>query len=771
MKKLLLLFALLCITVSNAQINTQVTAYAVCDSNNDGMAVFDLTSKVPEILNNLNPAIHTTTFHETLTGAQTGTMTILNPSAYFNISFNIQQIYVRVVNTQTSTTSFTSFTIVVNPTPIANPASLFFCDPLELVIYNLNSSIPQIIGGAVSFTVSFHLTQADAQNNVGPIPGDFFVPTVQPVQILFARVQDPTTGCFAITTLTLNTNNCTPQTCAAPTNLAVTNISSTSAVLSWNTQIPGAWQILVLPFGSPAPTASIAGWIASTTNPFVVTGLMPDVCYSFYARNVCGPNSGGASTWTGPVSFCMFNCSNNAQCLESLELIAFIDTNNNGVKDVGESNFYNGNYVYSINSGTPIYASSNNGNFYIFENNPANSYQLSYTVNAGLGSYYSSSSTYSNVSVPTGGGSTTYYFPITQLQPYNDLEVQIVPYNNPRPGFTYTNAIHYINKGAQTVNSGTVTFTKSTAVSISNISQSGTTTTPTGFSYTFSNLAPNDSRTILVTLQVPTIPTVNLGDLVTNSASIVPSAGDAFPIDNNFSITQTIVGSYDPNDKMEAHGRKIDIDDFSSTDYLTYTIRFENTGTANAEFIRVEDTLNASLNASSVVILNSSHTFDVRRINNKLIWNFYNIQLPPTVNSPTLSHGYVQFKVKPNAGYAIGTIIPNRAEIYFDYNPPIITNLFQTEFVDALSNTDFENTNFILFPNPTHTFFQVGMQNSNENIQNIMITDVLGKTIKNIKDINTNETNVDVSNLSKGIYLIEITTESNLKITKKLVVN
>ncbi len=762
----------MCITVSNAQINTQVTAYAVCDSNNDGIAVFDLTIKVPEILNNLNPAIHTTTFHETFTGAQTGTQAITNPSAYFNISINVQTIYVRVVNSQTSTASFTSFTIMANPTPFANPASLFFCDPLELVNYNLNSSIGQIIGGAVSSSVSFHLTQADAQNNVGQIPGDFFVPTVQPVQILFARVQEPTTGCFSITTLTLNTNNCTPQTCPAPTNLAVTNVSSTTAVLSWNTLgVPGNWEIYVLPFGSPAPTASVTGWTTSTTNPFVVTGLSPDTCYSFYARNVCGPNSGGASTWTGPVSFCMFNCSNNAQCLESLELIAFIDNNNNGVKDVGESNFYNGNYVYTINSGNPIYASSNNGNYYVFENNPTNSYNLSYTVNTGLGSYFTSSSTYSNVTVPTGGGSTAYYFPITQLQPYNDLEVHIVPYNNPRPGFTYTNTIHYKNKGDQMVNSGTVTFTKSAAVSISNISQSGTTTTPTGFSYSFSNLAPNESRTIVVTLQVPTIPTVNLGDLVTNSASIAPSAGDAFPIDNNFSISQTIVGSYDPNDKMEMHGRKIDIDEFSSNDYLTYTIRFENTGTANAEFIRVEDTLNALLNPSSVVILNASHPVDVRRINNKLIWNFYNIQLPPTINSPALSHGYVQFKVKPNAGYAIGTIIPNRAEIYFDYNPPIITNLFQTEFVDALSTADFENPNFILFPNPTHTFFQVGMQNSNENIQSIMITNVLGKTIKNIKDINSTEINIDVSDMSNGIYLVEITTESNLKTTKKLVVN
>ncbi|MES2748763.1 MAG: T9SS type A sorting domain-containing protein [Bacteroidota bacterium] len=773
MKKILLLVVLLISTVSIAQINSQITNYQVCDDNNDGIATFNLTSKVPEILNNLNPAIHTTTFHETLTSAQTGFGAITNTSTYVNVNSSSQTIYVRVVNTQTSEISFTSFQIVVNPRPIANPASLFFCDPFELVIYSPNQSIPQIVNGQTNLTVTFYLTQADAEGNVvqAQIPGNFFVPTVVPVQILFARVQNNTTGCFSITTLTLNTNNCTPPNCTAPINLTVSSITNTSVVMAWTS--PGAGplsHILVLPFGSPVPTASTTGWVYSQTNPYVFTGLSPDSCYTVYVRSFCSNANAVVSPWSAPTNFCMYNCSNNAQCLENLELIAFVDSNNNGTKEVGEMNFSEGSFVYSINSGTPIYASSNNGNFYIFENNPLNTYNLSFAVNAGLGSYFSTSSVYSNVTVPTGSGSTTYYFPITQLQAYNDLETYIVPYNNPRPGFTYTNTIFYKNKGLQTVNSGTVTFTNSPTVSITNISQSGTLTTPTGFSYTFSNLLPNETRSITVTLQVPTIPTVSLGQIVTNAVSIEPISGDAVPDNNSASLSQTIVGSYDPNDKMEAHGGRIDIDDFSSTDYLTYTIRFENTGTASAEFIRVEDTLNAALNASSVVILNASHPVDVRRINNKLIWNFHNINLPPTITSPTLSHGYVRFKVKPNSGYAIGDIIPNGAEIYFDYNPPIFTNNFQTEFVQSLGITDFTTPNFILFPNPTDAVFQVNLQNSNENIQQVLITDLLGKTVKSIKNIDSNETTVAVADLAKGLYLVEITTESNLKMTKKLVI-
>ena len=73
----------------------------------------------------------------------------------------------------------------------------------------------------------------------------------------------------------------------------------------------------------------------------------------------------------------------------------------------------------------------------------------------------------------------------------------------------------------------------------------------------------------------------------------------------------------------------------------------------------------------------------MRKINNKLIWNFYDINLPPTISDPILSHGFVQFKVKPVSGFSVGTIIPNTADIYFDYNPAIVTNTFETDFVET----------------------------------------------------------------------------------------
>ncbi len=469
------------------------------------------------------------------------------------------------------------------------------------------------------------------------------------------------------------------------------------------------------------------------------------------------------------MTFCTTSCTNNAQCPDSLYLIAFFDLNNNGTKDLNENIFTQGNFVYNINSGSPINANSNSGTFSIFDGNPTNTYNLSFAVNSYLSTYYSSSSTYSNITIPAGSGITPFYFPVTLLQPYNDLKISLTPSGQPRPGFTYANIVSYKNNGTQNID-GIVTFVNNPLVTITAISQTGTTPTSNGFTYNFTNLLPNEERFIIVTLQVPTIPTVNLGDVITNSVTITPLTGDAFPDDNQMGLSQIVVGSYDPNDKTEAHGGKIDIDDFTSNDYLTYTIQFENTGTANAEFIRVEDFLDASLNPSSIEMLGSSHAYNMRRIGNQLIWNFYNINLPPTSINPTGSHGFIQFKIKPTAGFALGDIIPNKAFIYFDYNPPIITNEFQTEFVQSLKTTDFDSSNFVLYPNPTNSNINVSLLNSSEAINSVEIHDLLGKKIKEVLNYTSNDVNIDVSDLSKGVYLVQITTQSDLKITKKLII-
>lgn len=456
------------------------------------------------------------------------------------------------------------------------------------------------------------------------------------------------------------------------------------------------------------------------------------------------------------------------QCRETIQLIAFVDENNNNVKDANEVNYTQGTFNYTIN-GDPdsIESQSSNGVVILFPENISDSYGFEFIVYPELADYFTTNTTYENVIFDINE-TNIYYFPVQNIQPYNDVQVSLTPINGPAPGFTYFNKIMYKNVGIAPV-SGTLNYTKSSALAIMSNIQGDATTTSNGFTYNYTNLLPNETRTILVGLEVPTIPFVSLGQPINNSATSV-NASDINLENNTSLLTQIVSGSYDPNDKMESHGGKIIFEEFSADDYLYYTIRFQNSGTANAQFIRIEDNLDDQLDENSLRMVASSHDYTLTRQGNLLQWTFSQINLPPTIADEIGSNGFVTFKIKVKLGLAVGDVIPNTASIFFDYNPAIITNTCQTEFTELLSNPNFSAENVVIHPNPAKDFIQITLNNFAGTVKSVQLFDLLGKII--VEHINTSENQIvlNTSSLSKGIYLIKVTSESNESTVKKLVI-
>jgi uncharacterized repeat protein (TIGR01451 family) len=447
---------------------------------------------------------------------------------------------------------------------------------------------------------------------------------------------------------------------------------------------------------------------------------------------------------------------------DGIGFLAFIDTNGNGIKDLAEVEYTGGEFTYQLNNDAIVHHIGANQSFYLYESNPATLYDLNFSVYASNASHYFTTASYNDISVAANSGITTYNFPITVI-PFTDLSVSLYNYSTPpRPGFLHSNYLLYRNNGTQVIPSGTVTFTKADPLTIVDVSQSGTTITPTGFTYDFTNLLPGESRLIHVSLQVPTIPTVALGNTLTNVASVSIPSGDINTANNTSSLSQIIVGSYDPNDKTESHGGKIVHAGFGADDYLTYTIRFENTGTASAINVAVADILDNQLEETSVRTVASSHAYTFERVGKNLSWKFNGILLPPSVANTTIGHGYVVFQVKPKPGFVIGDVIPNSADIYFDFNPAIVTEPCVTEFVNALSTEDFAFSHFQFSPNPvTNTLFV----SNDTTIENLTISSVLGQNVYE-KPIQAMQSEVDLSVLSPGIYLVKATTKTSAKTFK-----
>lgn len=456
------------------------------------------------------------------------------------------------------------------------------------------------------------------------------------------------------------------------------------------------------------------------------------------------------------------------QCQETIQLIAFVDENNNGIKDANEVNYNQGTYTYTINGATEtVDNQSSNGVFILFPEDLAAVYTFDFSVFPELGAYFSSATNYINI-VYDANGANIFYFPVQNTQPYNDVQVSVAPIQGPNPGFNYFNAISYKNLGI-TPASGLLSYTKDSVLTIISNSQADATPTANGFTYNYTNLLPNETRTIVVGLSVPPIPIVALGQPVTNTANST-NTGDINLENNTSVITQNISGSYDPNDKMESHGGKIIHANFNVNDYLYYTIRFQNSGTANAQFIRIEDVLDNRLDETSLRMVNASHNYVLTREGNLLEWKFNQINLPPSIVNEIESNGFVTFKIKVKPGFAIGDIISNTANIFFDYNPAIVTNTFTTEFVQVLSNTTFTDENVAVYPNPASTMVTIALNNATENIQSIDVYSMLGKKVVELNNITSNQATLNTSSLAKGVYLVEINSNTNGKLVKKLVI-
>ncbi len=146
---------------------------------------------------------------------------------------------------------------------------------------------------------------------------------------------------------------------------------------------------------------------------------------------------------------------------------------------------------------------------------------------------------------------------------------------------------------------------------------------------------------------------------------------------NLFNVTRChfITGSYDPNIKEvipKGYGTENYIDENWELDY---TIHFQNTGNDTAFTVVVKDPISEQLDLSTLRVGGGSHPFTWELTTQReLIFTFNNILLPDSTTNEVASHGYFQFSISPNEDIPFGTLIQNRAAIYFDFNDPIITN-------------------------------------------------------------------------------------------------
>jgi len=356
-------------------------------------------------------------------------------------------------------------------------------------------------------------------------------------------------------------------------------------------------------------------------------------------------------------------------------------------------------------------------------------------------------------------------FCYTPLGTHSDLEVSIIPQQRARPGFDCIYQLVYHNKGNQ-IQSGALTLAFDGAI-LYPISASPTASSSTAntLTWNFENLAPLETRYVLVYLNLNSpqdTPAVAIGDVLNYQLSIVSSGVDETPEDNIFAYNQTVVGSFDPNDKEVLEGENISIDRIG--DYLHYVIRFQNTGTDYAENVVLRDFLDYNLDWTTAEIIGSSHQYRCTLNYGYHLEVFYDgINLPSSAMDEAASHGYFAFKIKPKSTLQLNSVIPNSANIFFDYNYPIATNTVTTT-VTALGIPIQTNASTItIYPNPVMNQLNITVDTS-QTVNEVSILNTLGQVLIKTKQT----TSLDVTSLASGTYFVTVTTDKG-SFTEKLI--
>lgn len=313
------------------------------------------------------------------------------------------------------------------------------------------------------------------------------------------------------------------------------------------------------------------------------------------------------------------------------------------------------------------------------------------------------------------------------------------------------------------IDSGSVTFNFDPQMTYTNSNPPGV-VSGNSITFTYSNLYPMETRTFSSVFLLP-----GAGITLYSSTHTTTFDGAGSVLSTDTSLNAFLIRcSFDPNDKEVTPAgvganHRVDMDE-----ELRYLIRFQNTGNDTAFNIIVTDTISPGLNINSLFVIATSHLCWIEKIGGELMrFHFDDILLPDSnVNEPA-SHGFVYFRVKGNQSNLDPTVVTNSANIYFDFNPPIITNTTLTTFSNSTVGLSPINGpqagNILVSPQPVQESALLHFDGSEDHVYVLELMDVRGKKVCADKIFKGTSYLLFRDHLMSGTYLIRIRDVRNSK--------
>lgn len=588
---------------------------------------------------------------------------------------------------------------------------------------------------APNTVVTYHLTQSDAQAGINAIANpQAFTNTIPFSQTIYTRVASANGDCHYVKESPLlvqypDLEASYTITACDPNEDGIYTLSLQDFLSLQNTIAAGDDMLIISFYETMADAQNATNMILVTENGYV--GLTT----TLYARGEYG---------FGCFDTAAINITLNPSCSDNRVLgVLTYDSNNNGCTS-GDFTVTGAQAVYTGN-GQTRYSEIINGSFLFTElpNGPG-----TITIQNNIPGVATVSPASVAVDFPAGGMEQQADFCATPTAQAMDVTATLVPVDLARPGFV-ASYIMVVTNNATPANNVTVSLQFDSSKLAFYPASTPWVLSGNTLTYTYNAMQPFATHALPVYFLVAQPPTVQGGMVLSYTATVSATGSDTNPANNTFVLNQTVVNSYDPNDINVAQGASIT--PAQTADDLNYTIRFQNTGTASAIRVRVETTLDANLDWNSFRFLASDHEPVVQRNGNKVTFLFENIYLPAEQDDEPASHGYITYRIKPVSGIQLGESMQATANIYFDYNPAVVTNTVTTTVMQPMGIDNNTASLFSLYPNPANGTVNL---NLNGETGTATITDILGKTVA-IATLHQ-QTALDISALKSGMYFVKV---------------
>ncbi|GGB64868.1 hypothetical protein GCM10007424_00980 [Flavobacterium suaedae] len=732
-KKLLTLLTIVLFSVTAGY--SQATAYDVPDIFicNDDVDV-DLTQQNPIVLGNQNPEDFYVVYFHSQTNAEENVNPIDEPTSYFN-ELEVEEIFIRVTNIADGSYDIASFTVGYIFTNVSYFADFNVCGG--------EFTLPPLSDGN-------YYTQPGGQGTM--LSAGDVLSTSQTVYIYNQNEEVP--SCTAESDFDVIMTNLVEIDPVPPLEACDEDLDG-YAVFDLNLVINQVYDFL-----SNQPMDFYVSIHESEAD--AAEGVSPLPPGQFQAYTNTAPYqqtlylriyaAGGECYQIMPFTIVASDCENTF-----LTGTVMYDVDDNGCdnNDIPAT----GLTVVCTNNGYSYYSVVDNNGNYAFNYIPAGQTTVAVAPDPYV-DFISSPSEY-NITTPSTEDGLDFCL---LAEDVNDVLVWLMPTSAALPGFETTYTLIYANYGTLP-SSGVISLNFDDTMLTFDSAMPAMQQNGNVLSVAYNDLQPFATEYAYITFTVMQPPTVNMGDILDFEA-IIDAQVDDNMANNTYEISQIVTNSYDPNDITVREGASITPE--QAEDYLHYTIRFQNEGTANAQIVRIETQLDANLDWDTFMPMNSSHSYEiVRDENGGLEFIFDGIDLPYTDADEAGSQGYIIYRIKPKSTVELGDSMSATAGIYFDFNEAVMTNTATTTIEAAASADKFENNLFTVYPNPASGNVNIAVNNFTGEAQ-INVTDVLGKTVLNstISDANTN---IDVSSLKTGVYFITLQAQDK-SATKKVVI-